>query len=201
MMHPVWRANTLTFEGATLAYYTAGAGEPLIFVAGGPGDTHTYLRPLAAQFVHHYTCVLYDQRGTGASRCPEPLDEQLTVDALLRDLAHLQQTMGTARVRILGHSWGATLALLYALTQPHRVSHLSLVGLGPLGTAESAVADANMLRPLLEGEQVALRLLSETRAEVTAKDDTEAAWRVHAAMMGWRVRSWFYDPAAGQRFL
>ncbi len=125
-----WDPHSLVVDEDRMTYYTQGTGLPLLFVSGGPGDSHHYMRQAAEPFLDDFYCILYDQRGTGKSSCQDPAS--VTVGALLLDLRSLQEHLEVPRIRIVGHSWGATLGLLYALEDPDRVSHLVLAGLGPI---------------------------------------------------------------------
>ena len=89
-----WTSHFEEFDGGRLAYFAAGLGEPVVFVSGGPGDSHAYLRPVAAEFAAEYQCVLYDQRGTGQS-VHDLSAQTLNVDALVRDLDHVREILGS----------------------------------------------------------------------------------------------------------
>lgn len=71
----------------------------------------------------------YDQRGCGESG---PSDE-LSMTRYVDDLHELIQGWGHEKVVVIGHSFGATLALAYAATHAERVSaiaDISGVGIG-----------------------------------------------------------------------
>ncbi len=195
-----WTSHFEEFDGGRLAYFAAGLGEPVVFVSGGPGDSHAYLRPVAAEFAAEYQCVLYDQRGTGQS-VHDLSAQTLNVDALVRDLDHVRELIGVPRLRLVGHSWGATLALLYAIRHPDCVSHLVLIGMGPLSHEAAAVASANLMRPLTENERREFATLGHARREAMAQNDIQRAWDLHTQAMVYRARGWFYDARAAVRFV
>ena len=195
-----WTSRIADVDGGRLAYFTAGSGEPLVFLSGGPGDSHAYLRPVAAPFSNVYQCVLYDQRGTGQSHHRLSV-QTLSVDALIRDLEHLQRLLGGGRLRLVGHSWGATLALLYGARHPDALSHLVLMGMGPLNESAAAVAGANVERLLTESERAELTAFRRARREAVQDGDGARAWALHMRSMAYTARSWFYDRSAVNRFL
>lgn len=195
-----WISHVEDFDGGRLAYFAAGLGEPVVFVSGGPGDSHAYLRPVAATFTTRYRCVLYDQRGTGQS-VHDLSAQTLNVDALVRDLDYLRERLGIPRFRMVGHSWGATLALLYAIRHPDRVSHLVLIGMGPLSDEAAAVASANLVRPLTEFERQEFAQLGLARQEALGQGNMPRAWDLHVLAMAYRARGWFYDAGAAARFV
>ncbi|MFE7272294.1 alpha/beta fold hydrolase [Streptomyces sp. NPDC057623] len=119
-----------TDDGVRLWTSTSGRGEPLVLCHGGPGlwdmfeDVAELLGDLA-------TTVRWDQRGCGRS---EPCAGPWTTDRFVADLDAVRQRFGLERMALLGHSWGAQLALAYALAHPERVSLLVYVagtGIGP----------------------------------------------------------------------
>ena len=101
-------------------------GKTAVFLHGGPGggcyaDHRRLFDP------SHYRIVLLDQRGCGRSR---PLNglEANTTQHLVADLEALRTHLNIDSWLVLGGSWGATLALLYAQKYPARVSALILRG-------------------------------------------------------------------------
>lgn len=84
-----------------------------------------YLGELGGLSAHHQL-MLFDLRGTGASETPvDP--ESYRCDRLVDDLEALRRHLGVDQVRLLAHSAGANLAVLYAARHPERVDSLVLV--------------------------------------------------------------------------
>lgn len=93
-----------------------GAGFPLIVLHGGPGLDHhlfgDYLDPLTDAF----RLILVDQRAQGRSDpCPE---ETWTLEQMARDVTLLADAMGLKDYAVLGHSYGAFVALQNAVDFP-----------------------------------------------------------------------------------
>jgi len=115
-------------EGHALYYEVSGnpAGKPALFLHGGPGGgcypDHRRLFDPA-----RYRVVLFDQRGCGKSTPKSDIAANSTW-RLVEDIEKLRQHLGIERSVVLGGSWGATLALLYAQTHPERVEALILRG-------------------------------------------------------------------------
>lgn len=101
-------------------------GIPVVFLHGGPGSG---CKPYHRQFFNPevWRVVLFDQRGAGRST---PLGETRDNDsrALVADIEAIRERLGIERWAVLGGSWGAALALLYAQTHPERVTGLILRG-------------------------------------------------------------------------
>jgi pimeloyl-ACP methyl ester carboxylesterase len=99
--------------------------EILVLLAGGPGGSHETMLPFEAVAPAHLRVVAYDQRGTGRSIAPR--GTALGQAEHVADLEQLRRTLGADRMHLLGHSWGGSLALLYAAEHPDRVASLTLV--------------------------------------------------------------------------
>jgi proline iminopeptidase len=101
-------------------------GIPVIVFHGGPGGgcspaMRRYFDPRV------FRVVLFDQRGCGRSR-PHASVTANTTWHLVQDVEAIRTTLGIDRFIGFGGSWGATLALIYAITHPDRVAHLVLRG-------------------------------------------------------------------------
>lgn len=126
-----WTEETVKADdGVRLWAARSGAGEPLVLCHGGPGLWDMF-GDLAEPLTERATVVRWDQRGCGRSqRCDGPW----TSERFVADLDAVRAQFGFGRIALLGHSWGAQLALSYALAHPERVSVLVCVsgtGIGP----------------------------------------------------------------------
>jgi proline iminopeptidase len=116
-------------DGVRLFYRRIGDGKrPLVFLHGGPGSNQNGvwpdLEPLAKA---ERSIVLYDQRGGGRSEILKN-PAKLTAAHHVRDLEAVRAHFGFDRVTLVGESWGAGLAALYAGEHPARVERLVLIG-------------------------------------------------------------------------
>ncbi len=99
----------------------------MVFIHGWGGSSR-YWEDTAATLADSYNCLLYDLRGFGRSHLPRPtpvLDYDLEDYAL--DLAELLNQLDLQQVDIHAHSFGASVALLFADLYPERVHRLMLV--------------------------------------------------------------------------
>lgn len=108
--------------GARLWIAERGSGAPVMLSNGGPGCCD-YLEPVAAMIDHRTLVYRWEQRGCGRSSSDGPFDIETTLD----DLDALRKTLGHDRWIVGGHSWGATLALIYALAFPRRTRAAILI--------------------------------------------------------------------------
>ncbi|MFC3032934.1 alpha/beta fold hydrolase [Pseudoalteromonas fenneropenaei] len=103
--------------------YGCAAGVPVIICHGGPGTGICHY-PLHYFNPERYRIILYSQRGCGGST-PHSTAHNTTAH-LLQDLTTLLDHLDITKTVLAGGSWGATLALLYALAEPKRVRGLVL---------------------------------------------------------------------------
>lgn len=108
-------------DGLGLAYH-GEADDPVICLPGGPMQASSYLAGLPLRDV-----IRLDLRGTGESESAG----YYRVDRQVHDVEALRRHLGLERMRLLGHSAGATLAILYAVRFPERVEELVLVAPSP----------------------------------------------------------------------
>lgn len=103
----------------------ADSEDIVVLLAGGPGGSHETMLPFETLAPAHLRVVNYDQRGVGQS--PAPPGTPLGYPEHVADLEQLRERLGARRMHLLGHSWGGSLALLYAAEHPDRVASLTLV--------------------------------------------------------------------------
>jgi proline iminopeptidase len=109
-------------------------GVPVMVVHGGPGGgcspaMRRYFDPAV------YRIILFDQRGCGRSRPHASVEENTTWD-LVADMEAIRAKLDLGPVVLFGGSWGATLALIYAISHPQNVAHLVLRGVFSMTQAE-----------------------------------------------------------------
>ncbi|MDF3292672.1 alpha/beta fold hydrolase [Streptomyces silvisoli] len=168
-------------DGCWLWTASEGTGAPIIFVHGGPGLWDMF-GELAGTLSSAFTTHRWDQRGCGRSPWPGPY----SLDRTLADLDELRQHLGHERVTLIGHSWGANLALRYALAHPERVArlvYLSGTGLGrPQSTNWRLMRET--MAPYLD------RIDSVLRSAQSSERDRQ--------LLLWRLSFGFADREAGQ---
>lgn len=117
-------------RNARIYYREIGQGQPILLLHGGPDFDHTYFLPDMDRLADTFRLIYYDQRGRGRS-AQNVQPEEVTIQSEIEDLEHLREYFQLDSVPVLGHSWGALLAMEYALHHPKRVSHLILMNAAP----------------------------------------------------------------------
>jgi proline iminopeptidase len=111
-------------EGARLWACSEGTGSAVVFCNGGPG-CGDYLAPVAAMLQGAAQTIRFEHRGCGRSE-PAPA---YSLSTCLADLEAVRRHFDIERWIVVGHSFGADLALVYALEYPqHALAIACLAG-------------------------------------------------------------------------
>jgi pimeloyl-ACP methyl ester carboxylesterase/DNA-binding CsgD family transcriptional regulator len=118
----------ITADGVSIAFWTLGEGEPLVYMAGGPwGHIELWDIPECRRWYERLAqekmLLRYDVRGTGYSE-REVSDHSL--DALVADVEAVVDRLDLGRFDIFGAFDAGPVAIAYAARHPERVSHLIL---------------------------------------------------------------------------
>jgi proline iminopeptidase len=139
--------------GGSLWTATEGTGLPFVLCHGGPGG-YDVLGPVTmvsdVARVHRF-----DQRGGGRSTPRGPW----TITRLVDDMEVLRRQWRHDRWVVGGQSWGAHLALFYALAHPERTLGLILLNSTGIRWGWSAERRDNRLPRLTRGERVEVEKL------------------------------------------
>jgi proline iminopeptidase len=130
----------LVAPGITLHHFAHGAGRKILVVHGGPGRPFQRPVPGIEPLSDRHTFEYYDQRGCGRSTRPidrfesdnyygnmQRLEATLGLGAQIADIERIRRILGEEKLILLGHSFGAFLASMYAAEFPDRVAALLLV--------------------------------------------------------------------------
>lgn len=135
--------------GGRVWYRVVGteSGIPLLLVHGGPGYPSHYLEPLSG-LSDERPVIFYDQLGCGRSDRPD--DTSLwKIERFVDELARVRKALNLKKVHILGHSWGASLAVDYMLTNPSPRGVESLILASPFLSASRYLKDVEKHRAAL----------------------------------------------------
>jgi proline iminopeptidase len=88
-----------------------------------PGFTSDYLADDMAPMARSRSVFIYDQRGIGKSTLVSD-STGLAAQRYVEDLEAIRKHLGLEQLTLLGHSWGAAPAALYAMQYPHRVRRM-----------------------------------------------------------------------------
>ncbi len=132
------RAHLVELEdGGALSVVELGTGYPLMLLHGGPGLDHHYFRPWLDPLAEQGFRVIYvDERGQGGSPRVDPAT--LSIQVFAQDIDRLARAMQLDQYAVMGHSFGAIIALSHALERGSADQYVISAG---AASAESMLAD------------------------------------------------------------
>ena len=154
-----------------------GEGYPIFILHGGPGLDHhgfgDYLDPLARE----YKLVFVDQRSQGLS--DKTTTDTWSIKQMAHDVVMLSEAMDFGQYAVLGHSYGALVALQNAVDFPGKASH-TIISSGFPSARFLKHVEGNLknFEPIELREQVA----SSWARETEVKTEEEAADLLHDQM-------------------
>lgn len=111
-------------NGIQLHYQQMGQGPDVVMIHGITGNLAIWHLEIVPAFMQQYRLTTYDLRGHGYSDMPPA---GYTTADHASDLDHLLDTLGIESAHLVGHSFGADIALHYTILHPERVQRLGVV--------------------------------------------------------------------------
>jgi proline iminopeptidase len=150
-----------------LHHFSQGKGRPVLIIHGGPGlPPYAPWQGLAS--VKGYSFTYYHQRGCGHSTHPvdkfesqnfiqnlSVLNKLLGMKTQLADIERIRHLLKQDKLIIIGHSYGAFLASLYAFEFPERVEKLVLISPADILALPSPHGGMNQMKKYLSLEEQA----------------------------------------------
>ena len=190
---PRWEGLVTTPDSVQLFTRLVGAGpDTVVIIHGGPGFTMDYLAADLEPLADRHTLLFYDQRGAGRSTLVSD-STGLAAQRFVDDLEALRARFGLRQLTLLGHSWGAGVAALYAARHPASVKQLLIVDGVPLRLSELVAGFETMNRARDSSERGAMQRWMETR-----RAHPEDASACHNYYRLW-FRPFFADPTSLER--
>ena len=134
------RAHLVELEdGGALHVVELGTGYPLMLLHGGPGLDHHEFRPWMDPLAEQGFRLIYvDERGQGASPRVDP--STLSIQVFAQDIDRLARAMNLDEYAVLGHSFGAFIALSHALERGSASQYVISSG---AASSEALMADVD----------------------------------------------------------
>jgi proline iminopeptidase len=130
----------LVDDGVALHHFSTGEGRDLLVVHGGPGFPPDAAWAISDELAPDFKLHYYHQRGCGKSSHPiqdppegNAYQKMTTAESLLglaaqiHDIEEIRQLLGKDKLILVGHSFGALIAALYAAEYPQRVEALIFI--------------------------------------------------------------------------
>jgi pimeloyl-ACP methyl ester carboxylesterase len=152
--------NEATVDGRRIAYHEAGSGDPVVLLH--PGFVGDGMAPLLDRpELTQYRLIAPTRRGYGRS---DPTTPPVSMADLAADMFGLMDVLGIERAHLVGHSFGANVALEAVRMAPGRVGSIGLLE-PPLGFYLSADATAFLMSAI--GHAMAQFAAGDHEAAVT----------------------------------
>jgi proline iminopeptidase len=172
------RESRIQVGKASLYAREIGQGQPLVVLHGGPDFDHGYLLPDMDRFSDAFRMIYYDQRGRGRS-AEQVRPDDVTIMSDVEDLDAVRRHFKLDAATLLGHSWGAVLALEYALRHPAGVSHLILMNPAPASASDVAVFRKAYLQKLGPDMDRQRQIVSSAAYQDGDPEAVTARYRIH----------------------
>ena len=111
---------------ARLYIVERGSGFPIIILHGGPGLDHHEFADYLDSLTDEYKLILVDQRANGLSEMTDP--KTWTLKQMAKDVDTLAKKLGLKEYAVLGHSYGAFVALQNAVDFPGHATKTIISG-------------------------------------------------------------------------
>lgn len=185
----------IAVDGFKLFVQSVGAehGYPLLVLHGGPGLDHTEMSPWLDPLGDRFRLLYLDQRGQGRSQRVDPAT--LSLDRFAADITGLAAALDLRDYAVLGHSYGAFVALTHAI-ESGAASHYIISS----GTASFTKSAREIEQNLAAFEPVALRehVTQSWAMEPTVKTQADVARLME---MQWPFHFASVESDAYQRFI
>jgi 3-oxoadipate enol-lactonase len=121
------RTRVSTRDGKWLNALIDGVGEKTLVFLHGLGENHNFFTHQINEFGNSYKIISLDQRGHGLSyRLKKP--ERHSLQTWVNDVEDLLDFSNVKKAVIMGHSFGSTVALKFAVDHPSRVAGVITTG-------------------------------------------------------------------------
>ena len=110
-------------HGVRLHYLVVGEGDPVVLLHGYAQTSHMW-RPLMTELARTHTVIAPDLRGIGQSSIPA---DGYTKAVMAQDIYALVHSLGSPRIRLVGHDIGLMVAYAYAAQYPSEVARIVLM--------------------------------------------------------------------------
>jgi proline iminopeptidase len=173
-------------DGGELFIVEHGSGYPVMLLHGGPGLDHHELRPwLDPLGDMGLRLIFVDERGQGQSPRVDPAT--LSIRVFAQDIDRLATALDLSDYAVLGHSFGAIIALAHALERGGASHYVISAG---AASSEALMADVereiDRFEPAAMREQIRRSWAEEATLETVsqARENTAAQMPFHFWEMG-----------------
>lgn len=199
--------QTITLENGTPLYFhqKLARNSTVILLGGGPGFSSWNLEPIQTQLQKQgHSTYLMDMRGIGENSHLTPQTPEQSITQLwVQDIESLRQHISHQshkKVILVGHSWGALMAMLYSRAYPENVKQLIL--LNPVDPQKNAMRDLteNIHEKNQQIQQAAWDDENAWDNAISDLSSEEQARKITELQITQVLPTYFYDYQQGQAY-
>jgi pimeloyl-ACP methyl ester carboxylesterase len=166
----------------------------LILINGGPSLSN-YISTLGIQLSDKYKIVEYYQKGTPEN--PTKNKDELILKAHLSDLKRVVEDCKGSQIILVGHSWGASLALIYLSQNPGMISKTILIGSEPLNDEVAKKFGGNIQARLTEESKAQLQTIKTEFDQAKSDEERSTLMQRRLTIIG---PTYHLDPKTEENF-
>jgi len=136
-LYPGFESRRIATGEAEIFLRAGGSGPPVLLLHGYP-QTHVIWHRIAPALAEHFSLVIPDMRGYGASSCPPSDPDHLAYSkrTMGQDMFQLMSALGHERFMVVSHDRGARVGYRMALDdREERIQRLAVLDIVPTWSA------------------------------------------------------------------
>ena len=190
--------SELCSASLSVAEFATESDSLIVMLHGGP-SLFGYMHTLSEALRPCWSVLTYAQRGTIAT--PSLLDN-ISIEGHIADLdALIAQHKRNRPVTLIGHSWGADLALIYAANRPRFIEKLILISTAPLSKKLEIAMEKRLYQrlsaeKLARSQKLARQIERLLESPMSARRELNA---LAAARLKLILSAYHYDPMVTEK--
>ncbi|GGX07804.1 alpha/beta fold hydrolase [Aquimarina muelleri] len=125
-IHDQFEPKFININGYQINVETKGKGNPIVFIAGGPGNSHDYLQGNFGKYHTSAQVVFFDGLGRGLSEDAKDKKEY-SIQGDVETLEGIRKALELPKWTLVGHSYGTVVAQAYAIKYPQYTEKMVLI--------------------------------------------------------------------------
>lgn len=118
--------QTIQIDGYNIHLEVKGEGGAIMFLPGGPGNSHDYMQGNFGQYYKSHKVIFFDWLGRGKSDdAKNPSEYSVAADVAMMEKIRVYLKLN--KISLVGHSYGTVPAQAYTLKYPKNVDRVVLI--------------------------------------------------------------------------
>jgi pimeloyl-ACP methyl ester carboxylesterase len=120
-----YERQSVSVDGLTLNYVSAGSGRPVVLIHGNPGSHQDYTLAVVEKLSQSHYVVAFDRPGHGDSDRHDSVETTVEIQAQI--IIEALRKLRIEKPVLVGHSWGGSLVLAAAVGHGNDLSGIVLL--------------------------------------------------------------------------